>query len=672
MPRRPVMFRGESHVLIFDGRSIAFQVGAVPATIGVICKPGGGLAIDDDGLYATGGGGGGSLPDGDYGDVTVSGSGTVITIDADVVTFSKMQNVSTARILGRATSGTGDIEQLTGTQATTLLDAFTSSLKGLAPASGGGTTNYLRADGTWASPPGAGLADGDKGDITVSSSGTVWTIDAGAVTYAKIQDVSAASRILGRGSAGGSGDVEEISLGTGLSMSGTTLSVSGVFLTDGDKGDITVASSGAAWSVDANVVTNAKLADMATARFKGRVTAGTGDPEDLTGTQATSLLDVFTSSLNGLAPASGGGTTNFLRADGTWAAPAGGGGGSPTDGEINEWFGDGSDGDLSLTSSTATGGPLSAGVLTRDAYYNDLTISSSGSIQTNGFRIFVRGTLDITAAQVRAIWPGVTNGGNASNPTAGAAGATISNPWFTGSSGGAGGAGGALSTNGTAGTAASSSSVDHGNAGGAGGAGATATGGFTGGSGGSSSNSSTAGFPWFRNIPRHALLRGTTMIGGGVGGGGGGGGGGSSSFTGGGGGGGGEGGRVLCIFARTINRGGSTAADAIQAPGGTGGAGGTAVGPPFAGNGGGGAGGSGGLVFIVHGGLTGSTATNAVSASGGAGGTGATGGAGGGGGRIYICDLFAASSPVSTSSGSSGSAASGSSGGAGNTFRVNL
>jgi hypothetical protein len=67
-----------------------------------------------------------------------------------------MLNIATARILGRITGGTGDIEELTGTQLTTLLDAFTSSLKGLVPASGGGSANYLRADGTWAAPVGTG------------------------------------------------------------------------------------------------------------------------------------------------------------------------------------------------------------------------------------------------------------------------------------------------------------------------------------------------------------------------------------------------------------------------------------------------------------------------------------------------------------------------------------
>lgn len=92
-------------------------------------------------------------------------------------------------------------------------------------------------------------------------------------------------------------------------------------VTDGDKGDVTVTGSGLVWTIDADAVTNAKLANMATATLKGRVTAGTGDPEDLTGTQATTLLDTFTAALKGLAPASGGGTANFLRADGTWAAP---------------------------------------------------------------------------------------------------------------------------------------------------------------------------------------------------------------------------------------------------------------------------------------------------------------------------------------------------------------
>jgi hypothetical protein len=83
--------------------------------------------------------------------------------------------------------------------------------------------------------------------------------------------------------------------------------------------------------VDANIsasaaIANSKLANVATSTIKGRVTGGTGVVEDLTATQATTILNTFTSADKGLAPASGGGTTNFLRADGTWTAPSGGSG----------------------------------------------------------------------------------------------------------------------------------------------------------------------------------------------------------------------------------------------------------------------------------------------------------------------------------------------------------
>lgn len=177
-------------------------------------------------------------------------------VAAATLTNAKLANVATATLKGRATAGTGSPEDLTGTQATALLDVFGTAAKGLAPASGGGTTNFLRADGTWAAPAGGG----------------------------------------------------------GVS--------------DGDKGDITVSGSGATWTVDADVVTNAKLANMPATTIKGNNTGAAADPADLTGTQVTALLDTFSTGAKGLTPASGGGTTNFLRADGTWAAPAGGGGGS--------------------------------------------------------------------------------------------------------------------------------------------------------------------------------------------------------------------------------------------------------------------------------------------------------------------------------------------------------
>ena len=66
----------------------------------------------------------------------------------------------------------------------------------------------------------AALSDGDKGDITVSGSGATWTIDNDVVTYAKMQNVSATSRILGRKTAS-AGDTEECTLSEVLDFIGS-------------------------------------------------------------------------------------------------------------------------------------------------------------------------------------------------------------------------------------------------------------------------------------------------------------------------------------------------------------------------------------------------------------------------------------------------------------------
>jgi hypothetical protein len=146
-------------------------------------------------------------------------------------------------------------------------------------------------------------------------------INADQVTYPKIQNVVANNRVLGRVSGAG-GDIEELTGAQVATLAGVPPTPTGTGFTHETAG-VQDAAAKLVDTADINndQVTFAKLVNIATSRFIGRITGGSGDPEELTGTQATSLLDVFTAFAKGLVPISPGGSTQYLRADGTFAVP---------------------------------------------------------------------------------------------------------------------------------------------------------------------------------------------------------------------------------------------------------------------------------------------------------------------------------------------------------------
>lgn len=357
-------------------------------------------------------------------------------------------------------------------------------------------------------------------------------------------------------------------------------------------------------------------------------------------------------------------TNQFKMGDGisNWVALSYGGLQGPPQTLVMEDYGTGQDGDLVLTSGVVT--------LNQDTFYNNLTISGTGSINTNGYRLFVKEVLDISAAPANAITRPSSSGSNATTQAGVAGGPNISTSNTVG--GGVAGGTGATGVVGVGVQAGAATSVAGSN-GGAGGAGAAGGTGVSG-AGGISRAGGTSTLPVVYARFTLEFLRGITLMGGGAAGAGGSSGAGDGTVLGRGGGGGGAGNGIIAIYARNINRSSSTAQGAISCNGGNGGNGANGA-TGNIGGGGGAGGGGGGYIYIAYETLIGTTATNCITVNGGNGGnggngfgtgTGAAGGTGGSSGRIHIYQSTTCTGQgYPTAAGAAGNPASGLTGGTG-------
>lgn len=244
--------------------------------------------------------------------------------------YGSVKDLTYPSILGRKANTTGNAELLSasdvlnmiGTTHGSILYRGASGWLELAP----GTPGYAlvtqgpNQNPAWSTVT-ASVSNGDKGDITVSNSGTTWIIDNDVVTYAKIQNVSATNKVLGRKSLG-PGDVEEIDCTTaGRAIIGaadaasqrTILELVSIATTGSASdlgtgtipdarfpaltGDVTSTAGTVSTTIAANAVTTTKIANdnvtyakiqnvSATNKVLGRSSLGPGDIQEIDCTAA--------------------------------------------------------------------------------------------------------------------------------------------------------------------------------------------------------------------------------------------------------------------------------------------------------------------------------------------------------------------------------------------------
>ena len=242
------------------------------------------------------------------------GFGTVATagIADDAVTFAKLQDIATDRLIGRDTALTGNPEELTvggGIEFTGSGGVQRSALTGdVTAAAGSGTTAIadnavtdtdLRDSGALSVIGRSANSSGDPADIAASATsgavlresgstlgfGTVATVGIAddAVTFAKLQEI-ATDRLLGRDTAL-TGNPEELTVGGGIEFTGL-----GGIQRSALTGDVTAAAGSGTTAIADNAVTNTDIRDSGALSVIGRSANSSGDPADITTTAASAAV----------------------------------------------------------------------------------------------------------------------------------------------------------------------------------------------------------------------------------------------------------------------------------------------------------------------------------------------------------------------------------------------